>query len=131
MRSFMSLSVMVIVSFVAYSSGQEQGKPRPKSLTGVLSKFDGRSLTVTQRGDSGERMTTFAVGDQTKILRQTNEDVSVPGEGGRERKTPKTEAAKTADLKADQRVTVGFIEDGKADSVLILRVTPRKGEGEK
>ncbi len=120
------------IAIAADSVGQEKERPRAQSISGVVSKIDGSSLTITQRGDSGERSTVFAIGAQTKILIQTNEDNIVKGEGGRERKVPKTKEGKIGDVKADQRVTVGFAETGKADSVLILRATPpRKKEGEK
>lgn len=122
------LSAAVTTNMLA----QEKEKPRAMNATGVVSKVDAGSLTVVQRGDSGERSTTFVVGAQTKILVQTNEDDVVKGEGGRERKIPKTREGKTADLKVDQRVTVSFAEAGKADSILILRPTPpRKKEGER
>jgi hypothetical protein len=111
---------------------QEKGKPRTMNATGVVSKVAADSLTLVQRGDSGERSTTFVVGAQTKILVQTSEDEVVKGEGGRERKIPKTKEGKTADLKVDQRVTVSFADTGKADSILILRPAPaRKNEGER
>ncbi len=112
--------------------GQEREKARPKSITGIVSKVDATSLTVTQRGDGGDRSTTFAVGDKTKVTVQTNEDQAVKGEGGGERKIPKTREGKLADVKADSRVTVTFAEAGKADSILVLRPTPpRKKEGER
>ncbi len=120
------------IAIAADSVGQEKKKPRAQSASGVVSKIDGASLTITQRSDSGERSIIFAIGAQTKILIQTNEDNIVKGEGGNERKVPKTKEGKIADVKADQRVTVGFAEAGKADSVLVQRATPpRKKEGEK
>jgi len=111
---------------------QEKGKPRTMNATGVVSKVAADSLTLVQRGDSGERSTMFAIGAQTKILVQTSDDEVVKGEGGRERKTPKTKEGKAADLKVDQRVTVSYAEAGKADSILVLRPAPaRKKEGER
>ena len=124
------LAMLAVV--LTHTSGEEEGKPRPKSITGAVSKVDATSLTITQRGDSGDRSTTFAVGDKTKVLVQTSEDQSVKGGEGGERKTPKTREGKLADVKADSRVTVTFAEAGKAESILVLRPTPpRKKEGEK
>lgn len=126
--SLLFLSAAVTTNMLA----QEKEKPRVINATGIVSKVDAGSLTVVQRGDSGERSTTFVVGAQTKVLVQTNEDDVVKGEGGRERKTPKTKEGKSADLKVDQRVTVSYAEAGKADTILILRPTPpRKKEGER
>jgi hypothetical protein len=97
-----------------------------------VSKIDAGALTVTQRGESGERMTTFTIGAATKILVQTNEDQVVKGGEGGERKIPKTREGKVGDVKVGERVTVGFIETGKADSIMVLRPTPpRKKEGER
>jgi len=122
------------IAIAADSVGQEKGKPRTQNASGVVSKIDGTSLTITQSGGDkgGERSTVFAIGAQTKIILQTNDDDIVKGEGGKERKVPKTKEGKIADVKVDQRVTVGFVEMGKADSVLVLRATPpRKKEGQK
>jgi len=130
MFGFALVAMSIVV--VADTVGQEKGKPRAQSASGVVSKIDGTSLTITQRGDSGERSTMFAIGAQTKILIQTNEDNIVKAEGGNDRKVPKTKEGKIADVKVDQRVAVGFAEAGKADSVLVLRASPpRKKEGEK
>ncbi len=134
MKSIMVAFVFVAMSIAvaSNSSGQEKGKPRTQSVSGLVSKVDAGTLTITQRGDGGDRSTVFAIGAQTKILIQTNEDNTVKGEGGSERKVPKTKEGKIADVKVDQRVTVGFTEAGKADSLLVLRPTPpRKKESEK
>ncbi len=128
--ALVAMSILVVADTV----GQEKGKPRAQSASGVVSKIDGTSLSITQSGGDkgGERSTVFAIGAQTKILIQTNEDNIVKGEGGNERKVPKTKEGNIADVKLDQRVTVGYAEAGKADSVLVLRPTPpRKKEGEK
>jgi len=134
MKSCMlGLGLLILSAAVpADTVAQEKGKPRTMTVTGVVSKVAADSLTLVQRGDSGERSTTFAIGAQTKILVQTSEDEVVKGEGGRERKTPKTRDAKAADLKVDQRVTVSYAEAGKAASILVLRPTPaRKNEGDR
>lgn len=130
---FLSFALACITAaFVADSSPEEKGKPRFKSVTGVVSKVQAGSLTITQRGDSGERQSDFSVGAQTKIAVESHEDTVTKGEGGSERKTPKTRDGTVADLKVDQRVTVRFTEVGKADSVLIMRpAPPRKKEGER
>lgn len=127
----MSVAILLTVGLAARAEGE--GKPRPKSLSGVVSKVDASSITIAQRGEGGERSTAFAIGAQTKILIQTDEDAIVKGEGGTERKIPKTKEAKITDLKADQRVTVTFVEVGKADSVLVQRPAPvrKGGEGDK
>jgi hypothetical protein len=133
MKHSLTFALFMSIGFIAADSfGEEKDKPRAKSVTGLVSKIDAAALTVTQRGDSGERMTTFAVGAATKIAVETNEDQVVKGGEGRERKVPKTKESKLGDVKVGDRVTVGFVEAGKADSILVLRpLPPRKKEGEK
>ncbi len=132
MYLFATAILMLSLTVMADSFGQEKGRPRMQNVTGIVSKVDATSLTVTQRGDGGDRSTTFTVDAKTKILVQTKDDVITKGEGGRERKTPKTAEGKIGDVKVDQRVAVGFVEAGKAASILVLRPTPpRKGEGER
>lgn len=126
----LGLFVISVVT-LPQTPAQEKGKPRVMSATGVVSKVDASALTLLQRGDSGERSIQFALGAQTRVLVQTGEDEVVKGEGGRERKMPKTKEGKTVDLKFEQRVTVSYTEVGKADSVLVLRPTPPRKEGAK
>ena len=132
MKRFQFALLAVVIALGTHGSAQEKGKARSQMVTGVASKVDANSLTLTQRGDSGERMTSFAITPQTKVLVETSEDMVVKGEGGRERKIPKTREGKVAEVKVEQRITVAFTEAGKADSVRILRSLPaRKKEGER
>lgn len=127
------VSAFAILSLVSTFnvSGQEKGRPQSKNLTGAVSKVDPTSLTVLQRGDSGDRTTLFAISPSTKILLQTNDDETAKAGEGRERKIPKTKEGASSDIKLNQRVTVSFTETGKADSILVLRpMAPRKNEGE-
>jgi len=128
---FATAAVTTALALVAIGIAEEKDRPRPRNLTGQVSKIDTGSLTVLQRGDSGERSTTFAISPQTKILVQTDEDEKIKGGEGGERTVPKTREGKIADVKVEQRVTVGFVDAGKADSVLVLRAPkPRKGESD-
>lgn len=128
-----SSTLLVVAAFVVatHSAAEEKGKPRPKTVTGSISKVDAASLAVTQRGDSGEKTSTFTLNDQTKVLVQTEEDDKLKGEGGRERLVPKTREGKVGDLKLQQRVTITYAEEGKADSILVLRALKARKEGEK
>ncbi len=52
-------------------------------ITCGVAKVEGTNLTVTARGDKGERTETFTTGTETKVLIETAEDekVKVKGEG--------------------------------------------------
>jgi hypothetical protein len=128
------LRLMTLATAVALlgslARAEEEGKPRPQSLTGLLAKLEAAALTVTLKGDGGERSESFAVDANTKIMIQTDQDEQVPGEGGNVRMRPKTVAGKLGDLKAQQRVTVSHL-DKKALEVLVLRVPKARENGEK
>jgi len=129
MKLFQFAILAILLALGGHSAAQEKGKPRAQMITGVASKVDANSLTLIQRGDAGERMTTFALTPQSKVFVETSEDTVIKGEGGRERKIPKTREGKVADVKVEQRITVTFTEAGKADSIRILRpLAPRKNE---
>ncbi len=125
-----ALAAVALVALVLPGAAEEKRKPRPRTMTGRVSRMEANSLTVTQRGDKGERSETFAVGPKARLWVETAADAEVKGEGGRIRKVPARREGKLAEVKVDQRVTVTFTEPGKADSVLVLRPRPRK-EGEK
>lgn len=126
---FAASAVTTALALVSIGIAEEKDRPRPKTLTGQVSKIDAGALTVLQRGDSGERSTTFTLSPQTKILVQTDADEKIKGGEGGERIVAKTREGKIADVKVEQRVTVSFIETGKADSILVLHAPkPRKGE---
>lgn len=116
------------------SADEGKGKPRPQKLTGTLSKVEGNSLTITTRGDGGERSETFTTDGATKIMIETDQDetVKVKGEGGdRDVTRPKTVPAKLADLKVGQRASVVHAGDKKASEVVGLRPAKERKEGDK
>jgi hypothetical protein len=127
------LALSMFGVFVAESRAEEGGNKKPQSVAGTVSKVDGSSLTVTRKGDGGEKSTDFTLGSSAKVLVQTNEDNEVKGEGGKVRSIPKTADGKVGDLKVGQNVIVAFTEPGKAETVTVLRApAPRKGgEGDK
>lgn len=113
--------------------GEGKGKPRPQKWIGQLSKVEGKKLTVTRRGDSGEASETFTTDKETKIRTETDQDekFKIKGEGGeREITRPKTVDAKLADLKVGQRISVTFTPDKKAMEVLGMRAVKQRKEGE-
>ncbi len=125
-------AAMLLMGAVALA--EEKGKPRPQTSSGELTKVEGNALTVTQRGDKGERSETFTIAGYTKILIETAEDesVKVKGEGGEKTITrPKVQEGKLADLKVGQRVSVTYAADKKVTQVTGHRPPkPRKGEGQ-
>jgi hypothetical protein len=123
---------LLVIGTVALA--EEKSKPRPQTHAGQLTKVEGNALTVTQRGDKGERSETFTVAADTKILIETAEDetVKVKGEGGERTITrPKVQEGKITDLKVGQRVSVTYAADRKVTQVTGHRPPkPRKGEGQ-
>ncbi|MBA4065102.1 MAG: hypothetical protein C0501_15590 [Isosphaera sp.] len=124
------LAVPAALLCAALAPAQEKDRPRPATTTGEVAKVDATSLTVTQRGDSGVKSTTFALDAKTKIVLETAEDETVKGEGGERTVTrPKAKDGTAADLKAGQRVTVTHDADKKAAEVVVRR--PAKKESGK
>lgn len=130
--ALMSLTFLVL-SIVSVHAEQEKGTPRPQKVRGTLSRLDGTSLTVTSRGDSGEKQHPFTVDDATKVLIEGMEDIKVKikGEGGeREVVRPKTTSGKIGDLKIGQQLTITHV-DGKAREIQVHRLAVPKKEGER
>jgi hypothetical protein len=124
----------VLVLGLRLAAEEEKGKPRPQKFTGMLSKVEGASLTITTRGDGGDRSETFTTDAGTKILIETelDETVKVKGEGGdRDVTRQKTAPAKLADLKVGQCISVVHAGDKKASEVTGHRPPKVRKEGEK
>lgn len=132
MLGWTMVASVLLVGSVALA--EEKGKPRPQTTSGELAKVDASSLTVTLRGDRGERSETFTIAADTKILIETAEDetVKVKKEGGERTITqPKVQEGKLSDLKVRQRVSVTYTADKKVTQVTGHRPPkPRKGEGQ-
>lgn len=126
---------MVSIAFLALTctlaSAQEKEQPRGKKVTGAVTKVDTASITVTRRGDSGVTEDTLKIVASTKVVMETAEDQILKGEGGRERKEPKTKDAKTSDLKTGQRVVVAASANNEAMTIRVLRepkARPKEGD---
>jgi hypothetical protein len=138
--------------FAADEKKAEVKKAEKKAgkVTGVLSKIDGMKLTVTSKGDGGEKMTEFTVTEKTKFLQQEAAPAAKDGEKPVEKKAedkkaegekkpaegekkpaekkpaPKTTEIKLADLKTGSRVAVTAGEDKVATEVVVLPAAPKK-----
>ncbi len=132
--------------FAADEKKAEEKKAEKKAgkVTGVLSKIDGMKLTVTSKGDGGEKMTEFTVTEKTKFLQQEAAPAPKDGEKPVEKKAegvkkaegekkpaekkpaPKTTEIKLADLKTGARVAVTAGEDKVATEVVVLPAAPKK-----
>lgn len=119
-------SVTEIRTRIGEGGGEKPERPL-KGFRGEVSKVDDKSITVVQRGDSGARSETFSL-EGAKILVETNEDVIIKGDGGREVARPKTVEGKLSDIKAGQIVTLSIKAD-KLTTVTVAR--QKKGEEKK
>ncbi len=115
-----------------------EGKRWPKEITisGEVTKVEADSIAILSKGgDTRPDQTKRVTVDSTaKVLIETDQMESVPGEGGKMKDRPKTAEGSLSDLKVGQRVTVTCTEDAaKALKVLVLRTAPpkpsREGEG--
>lgn len=123
-------AMLLLVGFVGVSFGEEKEKPKPQTATGELGAVAADSVTLVQRGDKGERSTTFKIDASTQVAAETDQDEETAGEGGKKKLRPKQAAAKLSDLKTGQRIAVTHL-DGKASKIVALRVVKKKKEGEK
>jgi glutamyl/glutaminyl-tRNA synthetase len=70
------LSLAVVATLLAVGFGYAQDKTEKKAekkagkTTGTLSKIDGTKLTVTTKGDGGEKTVEFTTTDKTKFFQE-------------------------------------------------------------
>lgn len=88
------------------AEGEKKAEKKPGKTTGTLSKIDGTKLTVTVKGDGGEKAVEFTTTDKTKFFQEEAAPAAKDGdkkEGDKpvEKKAEdkKPEAAKAADEK--------------------------------
>ena len=120
--------------FAGAAAGEERKAPKTLTVSGILASVEGGAITVSFKKDEGrtEGTKTVVVDKETKILIETNEMESKPGEGGKIVQRPKVVEGTLADLKVGQRVTVTCTaETGKAVKVFVNRTPPKENkEGE-
>ena len=111
----------------------EREGPRTRRVSGEITAMNANTLTLTQRGDRGERTQTVAIGAGTKVLIETDEMETVAGEGDERRTRRKLAEATAAELQVGMRVTATVGADGEAVSVVARkpRAPRRRGEGER
>lgn len=123
----LTLIALLLVGFGQIASAKEENKPRPKTLRGIFSKVDGGTLTVITRGDSGEKTHAINVDAKTLVERETDLDETTnTGEGGRPVTRAKREKVALTDLKEGVQLSVTYVENQPATSVLVLR--PKKSK---
>jgi hypothetical protein len=123
-------AAMLVLAPLALAKEENKG-PKPVTVAGELVKVETGSIAVAvKKGERAAAETkTIAVDADTRILIETDEMESVPGEGGKMKQKPKIVEGALADLKAGQRVMVGCIADGsKALKILVQRVVAKGGK---
>ncbi len=125
---FLAVSAMIAVSVQAKEG---EGAPKAMTMTGEVVKVEASALTLVAKKEGGAgQEKTFAINAGTKVLVQTDEDDIAKGEGGKEKRTPKTREGTMADVKVGQRVAVTYKEDNSATQVLVLRAPKPRAGGE-
>ncbi|MEI6535682.1 MAG: FecR domain-containing protein, partial [Verrucomicrobiaceae bacterium] len=151
----MSGLVEVNVGGVSYSLtggqsrafGEDGGKPRPKreggegdkgdkggrkhNVSGVIGSVDGGSVTLNMKGDGAAHSETIKITAATVISIQTDEDEMRAGEGGKEKRVPKTVVGTAGDLKVGMKATASVNSAGEAITITQMRAPKKEGEGEK
>lgn len=113
---------------VAVNARKGKEEKRTRAQGGEVTKVDGKTFTLTRRGDGGERSDKFTLTDATKIVVETDENEQVTGEDGTVRNKPKQKAGTAADVKVGKHVNVQAGEDGKAIKVLVFRGKIKEGD---
>ena len=132
-KTFVTLSldkktILVLSTGKAPREGEPGGKGRVRNFIGMISKMDGDKMTVTMRGENGERSDIFTITKETSILIETDQDETVKGEGG-DRKKIKIVEGKLPDLKVGQRVTVSTDQGVRTLTVVIMRMPKQLKDG--
>lgn len=108
----------------------EGDKPAAKKMgrtAGVLAKIDGDKLSVTVKGDAGERTDVFTLTEKTKYFAQKPAAPAkdAPKEGDKKPAPMRTPISKE-DLKVGGRVAVVAGEDKVAAQVVMLPTPAKK-----
>ena len=122
-------AAMLVLAPVALAK-EGEGKAKTVNISGELAKVDTGWIEVSvKKGEKAAAETkTIAVDAGTKVLIETDQMESVPGEGGKMKQKSKIAEGTLADLKAGQRVVVGCTADGsKALKILVQRVVAKGG----
>ena len=107
--------------------GEREGGRRSPIVSGFVTKVEGNKFTITRRGDGGERSQTVTIDANTRVQVQTDQDETVKGEGGRERKVPKVAKGAAADVKVGKYVAAAVGEGERAVRVTVLRGQGKDG----
>ena len=130
---------------------EKKAEKKMGKVTGTLTKIDGDKLTVTMKGDAGEKTETFTTNDKTKFYQEEAAAKDAPKDGDKpaekkaedkkpeaakadekkpaeKKPAPKRTEIKLADLKTDTRIAVMAGEDKVATEVVVLPA-PAKKEG--
>jgi len=113
--------------------GNREAAQKTAKFSGLLTGAAGMTMTVTRKTDEGKSTDskTFNVDAQeTKILIETDQMESVPGEGGKTKQRPKVIEGTLADLKIGQQVDVVYLIEG-TKAVKVLARKPPSNEGKK
>ena len=138
---------------------EKKGEKKMGKVTGTLTKIDGDKLTVTLKGDGGEKAETFTTNDKTKFYQEEAAAKDAPKDGDKSDKKPEAAAKadekkgdekkpadgekkekkpapkrteiKLADLKTGSRVAVMAGEDKVATVVVVLAAQAKKEKGGK
>ncbi|MCU0706165.1 MAG: hypothetical protein MUF18_19550 [Fimbriiglobus sp.] len=122
------LSLAVVATLFAAGFGIAQEKKADKKaakVTGALTKVEGDKLTVTLKGDGGEKTEVYTTNDKTKIFQQ---EAAAPAKEGEKKPAPKRTEIKLADLKTGSRVSVMAGEDKVATEVVALPAAKKKND---
>src|SRR5262245_57812429 len=109
---------LALLALACVLAAEEPKAPKLDKRSGVLGSIGSGELTLIQRGDGGERKTTFLYGPKVKVQRETDDNMTVAGEGGRTREVPKIDDAAATELAAGQRVTITATVEKELVSVL-------------
>src|SRR4051794_4174475 len=118
----------VILVFAGIGLGDEPAAhgERTRRVTGVLTKLDSGALTITVRGDAGERSLDAKIDDKTRITVESEEMVRVFSDRGEVREFRKAVAGKASDLKVGQRVVVVMTQEGVVAEVIAPSAADRE-----
>jgi hypothetical protein len=106
------LSLAVVAALLAVGFGYAQDKTEKKAekkggkITGTLTKIDGTKLTVTMKGDGGEKMVEFTTTEKTKFFQEEAAPAAKDGdkkEGDKPAEEKKVEEKKAEEKKGEEK----------------------------
>lgn len=109
------------------AEGEKKAEKKPAKVTGMLTKIDGTKLTVTMKGDGGEKVVEFTTTDKTKFFQ---EEAAPATKDGDKKEGDKPVEKKAEEKKAEEKKAEDAkpVEEKKPEAKKEKKPAPKRTE---